>query len=215
MSDILAFVPPWKGYLKGLIYYLNVNEYERLHDLINVTPSSTYYEWDTADNIIDFFREHDEEANMTDGNWASDHEENSSVIIDFRDHHIISTHYTIRSRPGTINNTPHEWIVEGSNDGENWTLLHHQPYNNIFQSKIGIMHTFKMSYNGVFSKFKITQLGTSCNGSYHFHLSRFELFGTISLINQSCYIPLSAQTCIQNIYNGRFFIPLAFVFIFL
>ena len=191
MSENLIFRPPWKGYLKGLIYYINIHNYGELHDIINVTPTSQYEGWQSADNIIDFLKEHDEEKN----------EENSSVTLEFKKHHIIPTHYTLRCKPGTINNTPHEWKVEGSNDGINWTLLDHQPYNEIFQQKIGMIKTFKMSYNGVFSMFKITQLGETNNNSYFFHVSRFELFGSLSLKDQPCYIPLLPQTNNHNPSN--------------
>ena len=194
MSDNLIFRPPWKGYLKGLIYYINMNYPEELHDLITVTATSQKEEWATPDNIIDFITEHDE-TDPKDGNWASLNYTNSSVTIKFNNHHISPTHYTLRSRPDSVENTPHEWKVEGSNDGINWTLLDHQPYNDIFQQKIGMIKTFKMSYNGVFSMFKITQLGKSNNNSYFFHVSRFELFGSLSLKGQPCYIPLLPQTC--------------------
>ena len=192
MTSNPIFRPPWLGYLKGLIYYINVINYSQLHDIVQVTPSSTEIGWDSADSIVDFFEPHDEAQDQTDGNWASNNITNSSLTITFPYHHISATHYTFRTRGTSILNTPQQWIVEGSNDGESWKLLHRQTYTTYFQT-ISNMKTFQMDFNGVFSMFKITQIGLNSNQTYHLHISRFELFGSISEKDQRCFIPLFQQ----------------------
>ena len=63
-------------------------------------------------------------------NWVSENVENSNFTISFINCHLIIDSYTLQSRQGWSNNTPREWILEGTNDMIHWHTLHKKPPGN-------------------------------------------------------------------------------------
>ena len=104
------FFPKSRGQFSGIIGYLNDNFYDQLYsDYISIYPSSSYRTdtddyWTYPDSIVDF-----KNQNL---HWASRSEKNSSIIVHFKKNRVSISHYTMRSRPGILDNTPKSWILE-------------------------------------------------------------------------------------------------------
>lgn len=106
---------------KGIIDYLRSNSENDIYEIIDITSSSIRKgnEELSPRNVILF----DDKSK----DFISDDKENSWIEFDFKNHTIIPKHYTIRSynRPPSLHH-PKSWIIEGSNDRENWDVVDEQ-----------------------------------------------------------------------------------------
>ena len=110
--------------------------------------------------------------------FASENKPNSWVILDFKEHRIIPTNYTI----GSTNNSYHpiNWTVEGSTDNVNWGIIDVQE-NCQSMNGNNVVQTFdiKKKNNAKFQYLRIRQTGpSSCNNNF-FRFNSFEIFGTL------------------------------------
>ena len=122
-------------------------------------------------------------------NWVSENVENSNFTISFIHCYFKIDSYTLQSRQGWDNNTPLEWVLEGTNDMIHWHTIHHKVRGNELSGN-GLYDNWQCSQNRFFSSFRITMIGENkwkqSNEKYIFGLSSIELFGLIS--NQYCTI---------------------------
>lgn len=110
--------------------------------------------------------------------FASENKPNSWVVLDFKEHRIIPTNYTI----GSTNNSYHpiNWTVEGSTDNVNWEIIDMQE-NCQSMNGNNVVQTFdiKKKNNAKFQYLRIRQTGpSSCNNNF-FRFNSFEIFGTL------------------------------------
>ena len=191
------FFPTSRGQFAGIIGYLNDNFFDELYtEYVSIYPSSifqipTNHDWIHPDSIVNF-------KNQS-LHWASSSEPNSSITVHFKKNRVSISHYTMRSRPGILDNTPKSWILEGSMDNETWTLLHSKQGSNDFSTTTNVVKTYQVIQNGVFYYLKFTQTGPSSNDSNVFHVERVDFFGTFcSQTSSTCLLPIYYYTKIQK-----------------
>lgn len=81
-------------------------------------------------------------CNNHDKLFYSGGQENNWMRIDFKEHKVILTNYTIKSydTPRTMKN----WVIEGSNDNSSWTILDNRTNCEDARDRNQV-HTFSMS----------------------------------------------------------------------
>ena len=191
------FSPTSRGQFAGIIGYLNDNFFDKFYtEYVSIYPSSTYRIfinniWTHPDSIVNF-----KDPNI---HWASDPKKNSSITVHFKRNRVSISHYTIRSRPDILDNTPKSWILEGSIDNQTWTLLHSKNNSGDLSTIPNVVKTYPVIQNGVFSYLKFTQTGPNDNNSYIFHVERVDFFGTFcSQTSSTCLLPIYYYTKIQK-----------------
>lgn len=97
---------------EGIINYFNKKS--NIKDEIDISFSSKH-----NDCKIDHWRILESEEK--EGCFYTKIEENPFICIEFKKHRIIPTHYTIRACAD--NRNPRKFVIEGSNDKKNWTLI--------------------------------------------------------------------------------------------
>ena len=112
------------NYFKGVFYNLyNHFSKSEVNRIVSADASSVYPGRGEPGVVIDY--------TITDRQnilnyWASNHIENSSISIHFSGYKLSLYSYSFQSRCTNNGNYPLEWILEGSNDLQNWELLHHK-----------------------------------------------------------------------------------------
>ena len=171
-----------KGALATLARYFPTTSFDKL---INVTPSSTLS--GRGDAFLVFDPRHD----FKDYCWISENKENSSITIQFMRDKLSLSSYSVKMRTDFSYNYPLEWNLEGSNNGNEWELVHHKERNKDLSSpdKVG---TFICNNSKLFSFFKLTQIGANDykreEEMYHFALKKVEFYGKFEF-------PLASFTC--------------------
>lgn len=108
-------------------------------------------------------------------------EENSYICFDFKDKRIVPTHYQLRSGPWYKNaHNPKNWVIEVSNDNQNWEIIDEQKECEIINGK-SIAHLFQISNSNSneFRYIKMRQNGKNCAEGFYFNISSFELYGKL------------------------------------
>ena len=194
----MKYFPPWRGVFNGIINYLNVHHYDELDSYINAIGSSTAYPWGVASKTIDFrITNFTIQAN----NWASNNLKNSSLTISFRRHKVLATHYSILS-PNNSGNYPQNWIIEGMFNDDQWHLIDTVKKSTYLKGRL-LSHTYKFDAQSIFRSFRITQNENNSGNNSYFHITRFELFGSISDIDErECFIPYKCtKNCVKHSHS--------------
>lgn len=157
----------------GIINYLKSESQGNIENMIIFTASSMESDNYHPRNSILY-----DDSNLFDY-FASRNLPNSWFCLDFKDHRVIMTDYTVGS---TYNNYhPKSWVIEGSNDNNTWNQIDLQsncPYTN--GSKI--VHTFSIQNknNDAFKYIRMRQTGPCWNGNNdYFRVNSFEIYGTL------------------------------------
>ena len=106
------------------------------------------------------------------------HRKNAFVDIDLKENYLIPTHYVLRN----YKNGDHFWItawnLEGSNDGESWTVLDEQRRNNQLRGT-GTICSFELKgKHEAFSRFRIILKDVNNNqNAWELSLSGMEFYG--------------------------------------
>jgi hypothetical protein len=156
---------------KGIIWHLtsvcggNVQEKKE----VILTASSVHANGGTAKwemkHAVDYNIETHFHANNNGNEW---------ICFDFNERIIEPTHYSLCSGWHPLKN----WRLEGSLDGENWTLLDEKRDNcDVKNDKSSC--TFPVLSSGRIRKIRLTQTGRTHNGEAWFMLRRFEVFGNV------------------------------------
>jgi hypothetical protein len=155
---------------KGIISYLTSvcggNVHERGEVLL--TSSSVYDGGGTArwemKHAVDHNIETHFHANNNGREW---------ICFDFKKRMIEPTHYSVCSGWHPLKS----WTVEGSSDGNSWTLLDDQRDNSDVKTDKSCC-TFPVLRSPAVRMFRFTQTGPTHNGQNWLVLRRFEVFGT-------------------------------------
>ena len=121
-------------------------------------------------------------GSLKEDNWQSLNIENSSLTITFLKERLKISSYSLKSRTDKTDNTPYEWVLEGSNDLINWETIHHKPHGEelIHANNTG---NWKCSSSVPFRHFKLIQLNENEHfneiNKYKLSLNKIELFGVI------------------------------------
>lgn len=167
---------PFNGIINKLKNECKRNVFEK----VRLTSSDPYDKLDYRQlkNIVDL----DNKQNY----FHSANIQNAFVSYEFNDIKVRPLYYSIRSRHDFPkgNSNPMNWVIEGSNSGNEWTLLDSQ--NNVTTlDSPDLFHTFEMKYPSkqFFKYLRIRQTGKSSAGQHYLVISALEFFGEISRVN--------------------------------
>lgn len=155
----------FNGIISHLVQIGQGNPYKK--KIMNVTSSSVYFDhyphfcFDTFENTY----------------FASEDKENQWILFDFKQNEIIPTYYLLRSQFDYINNLK-SWMIEGSVDGINWTLLDKRLENYSLKSK-NVTEKFLIQKPMRCKFIRLTQLGLNWNNNNFLIISGIEFFGKL------------------------------------
>jgi hypothetical protein len=169
---IRQFPPPADAEsLQGIIHYLSAACGGNVHDTGAVIVScSTKYEDFHPKSLLEL---------AADSRFISKDQPDQWVCYDFGDRTVRPTHYTIRSDfTGPNRNDLKDWVVEGSVDGEGWTLLDERKDNAELYGK-GVRRRFEISIVVEVRMFRLRQTGLNHCRRHALILSAIEIFGDL------------------------------------
>ena len=113
------------------------------------------------------------------GDWGTKNKPNSWLMFDFNDYLVELTGYSLMSIPSHINNAhPRIWVLEASNDLENWDTFDKREMNNDLNGKNKVKcFSFRRSDSYRYVRIRQTDLNHSHNN--YFAISQMEFFGSI------------------------------------
>ena len=156
---------------KGIFNYIQTQTGGKIEDEVNFTCSSlsnsSYHPLYVAifGNQYETFRAKDEQ-----GGW---------ICFDFKDHRVVPTHYTIRSRNWGKNiNHPKSWVIEGSVDNEVWETVDEEN-NCSFLNGNSLVHTFAMNHPKTkkLKCIRMRSIGPDWAGQNELAIESFEIYG--------------------------------------
>lgn len=158
----------------GIINYLREKSNGNITNEIDFTASSSYNEisdnFGHVSNIAIF--DNDEKGFFTKSI------PNSWICLDFKDHKIIPTDYTINTCSGGP--YPMSWVIEASNDNNSsWDPIDEQRDYPDFNGP-NLSHSFKIGKENLkeYRFIRIRQIKTY-NNSNHLGIGSFEIYGTL------------------------------------
>lgn len=113
--------------------------------------------------------------------YYSDHSKDNWIEIDFKNHSVTPTEYTIKSAHWPKGGDHlKSWRLEGSTDGETWETIDEVKNSEILNNKNAI-HTFKIKKNisNKFKQIKLVLKGENWKNKYFLSIDSFELYGTL------------------------------------
>lgn len=163
--------------LSGILKYIRNFVNKKIENEINITSltcQTTNDEYYIPQNIAYF----DNKKAF----WSNDTTPNNWICIDFKSRRVIPTHYTIKTYGIAPNRHPRIWVVEGSKDNQNWTVLDEEkdcPYT----KKSNSIHTFeiKQQKEKEFQFIRLRSTGKDWAGTNYLIIDSFELYGTLVL----------------------------------
>lgn len=147
---------------KGIINYLREKTSNKIENEINVTASSQ-----SAGAPINVLLDNDKYV-------ITSNIQNSSITLNFINHRVILTSYTLKDGNKYIG-IPKGWAIEGSNDFENWEVIDER--SDVHR----IDEQFKINQKNykVFKSIRIRQTIENWKGKNNFSLSSIELYGSL------------------------------------
>ena len=122
--------------------------------------------------------------NLFDYDWsgfvATSNTSNSWYCIDMMKYQVALTAYTLKSRQGESNNDPVNWVVEGSTDNLNWTVVDTRQTDVMKGSNA--VHTFELKIDGEptpYRYIRFRQPAHNSGGNDFFNIANIELFGRL------------------------------------
>ena len=113
--------------------------------------------------------------------FNSEDKQGSWICFEFKNHHVIPTHYTIRSRNWSSNSVhPKSWVIEGSKDNKEWDTIDKED-NCSFLNGNALVHTFSMN-QGCSKEFKYIRMrstGPDWSSTNYLAFESFEIYGTL------------------------------------
>lgn len=107
--------------------------------------------------------------------------ENNYALIGLPDFLKINiSSYKVRSAD---RNWPLSWVLEGSNDKDNWTTIDIKSGANDLSGAFKEV-SFDVEQKGFYRYFKITQKGQNSNGNLQFLLTAFDISGNVKIVEQ-------------------------------
>ena len=156
-----------------IINYIRKKTNDQIENEISITASSIYSDNENYQprNVI-LFDDHRKwfESNEKSNNW---------LCIDFKDHRIIPTDYSIRSYPCSYNSHhPKSWIVECSNDNIKWEMVDEEKDFSYLNGN-NYSHTFTMNHQKQteFRYIRIRLTGPSWGNGDYLKFDSFEVYG--------------------------------------
>lgn len=133
--------------------------------LMDVTSSSVYL-YHFPESCLDL---------MEDTYFASDDFNNQWILFDFKHNEIIPSFYLIRSQYDYVNNLK-SWMIEGSIDGNEWTIMDKRLGVDCLKEK-NVIARFSIQKPMRCRFVRLTQLGNNWNDNNFLIISGIEFFG--------------------------------------
>jgi hypothetical protein len=158
--------------LDGIVSFLTRKFGGNIHDLgvVEVSASSQNWPRRRVSVIVDF--------RGTLSCFATQDVANSWICINFKTRGIRASHYSIQTRTDSDSNLPRSWVLEGSDDRENWTIFDTRQANNELTG-IGCVKTFSIANPRFVRLIRIRQTGPSSSSNDMLILQSLEFFGSI------------------------------------
>ena len=167
---------------KGIISYLGKGNPKSVVDnqIVDVTSSSILYNSLAHDpkHVADFYSE------GSGSSFLSENIPNSWLLYDFKDKKVKPSSYSIKSHHfgGRGSYHPQTWVIEGSNDKNDWKILDSRNEDNSLNSR-SVSHNFKiqnkLGKNDYYRYLRIKQTGVTVRNDNYFGFSSLEYFGSI------------------------------------
>jgi hypothetical protein len=141
-----------------------------MRGIVGVSASSIYWSDCPLSVVLD--------CTSSSREFATNSVTNLWIRIDFKHNRIKATHYSIRSRTDGDSYHLRSWVVEGSNNGENWVNLDVQE-NNCDLTGPGADHTFVVGNPDICHNIRIRQTGSNSSNTHHLIVKSIEFFGTL------------------------------------
>ena len=165
----------------GIVYYFNNIRGHSFDDFITAN-GSTFQNWGPPTTLINYSITG---TNASD-QWVSPNNESEAFVVLKFEYPIFITNYTLQTRTDTDEKValPKSWSLTCSFDGINYFPTSDITSDILLNHRIG---TFPVNTSTICQYVKFQMTSNSSNGSWHFHLSRVELYGSvISLSNDLC-----------------------------
>ena len=164
--------------LDGLFKHLfQIRTKTQIQKFVHVTASSTLSGRGDPFTTID--QTMDKSNYFT--NWISESKENSSISISFVKHQFAINSYTLQRRPNNSGNYPLKWILEATNDGINWFLIHDKIEGNELSTSTPFH--WICSKKDLYREYRFTMIGENSWKydvyKYMFALGTIEFFGSL------------------------------------
>ena len=160
---------------------MSLSDYRKL---VKVTASSTFEGRGDPHVLVT----HSSNSTSINDQWVSNPVKNSYFIITFLHHYFKLDSYSFKSRTSYHANIPAQWVVEGSNDMENWEHIHtHESNNDLYE--LGSECNWDSQNSNIFKSFKVTQTGPNIKTEYnenYFCLGKVEFFGDLIPKSYKC-----------------------------
>ncbi|EAY19771.1 hypothetical protein TVAG_178150 [Trichomonas vaginalis G3] len=119
--------------------------------------------------------------NILDYNWTgwfyTRNIPDSWIQMDFKNKRIAPTWYSIKSDGNSCSHIKN-WVLEGSDDATNWSMVDEQRDNSILNGQFNV-GTFKCSKSRFYRYFRIRQIDLNTSGNNYLGMCNFEMFGSI------------------------------------
>lgn len=111
--------------------------------------------------------------------FGSLNQKGSWICIDFKEYKVSPSHYTIRSSHAFCN-LPKSWVIEGSNDCDQWEVLDEE-INNSSIKQNNVVHTFEMNKpsSKAFRYIRMKNTGPDWGGSNYLFINAIEFYGKL------------------------------------
>ena len=196
---------PANDRLEGVFHSFYFDFPNEQTSLIEVTSSSIW--WGNPYNLINYTQSPFENETC----FATG-EKTPNITFKLQKHKLKISGYSLKTRSTYKENQPRTWELEGSIDGERWTIIHSVSNYSKFQD-LNITQTFSVTKKGAFSYFRIRGSGPNWSEKGYIVLQNVEFFGRLcgsSVENEKCYLP-PMHSCqkvnyFQNIHTSTLYI---------
>lgn len=159
----------------GIINYISKKNNGNVSNEINISASSYYL----SDKLNPFYITLFE--NQTKG-FVSENVEKSWICIDFKEHRIIPTGYSIKSIGKDVFTQAYflkSWIIETSNDGIKWEKIHEEKESKLRGNSYVQQWKFENPPAKEIRYFRLHSFGQDWNNAHYIAIDSLEIFGTL------------------------------------
>ena len=165
-------------YFRYLWYIWHQQTHGNINDngTIKITSNSISDNSEQPKNLVDY----ENDNNF----YHSNNTSNIFIQFDFKDKLIQLTNYSIRSRESNKNGAHiRNWVVEVSNDGENWEKIDEHVNDSTLKNKsVAVFKTKKQ--DDFYRYIQLRQTGEGWSGDYYFAIYCFDIFGKLKIFNK-------------------------------
>lgn len=169
----ISFSPKNNNEISGIINYLRTQNNNQIENEINITVSSfgDSSERNQPKTVILY-----ENKNNY---YYSKNNPNEWLCIEFKNHQIIPTDYTIRSLPFNSNDIHlKNWILEGSTDNKTWHTLDEKTNFSELNGN-NYVHTFHINNTNKYRFLRIKETGLNWRNDNYLSFNCIEFYGNL------------------------------------